>query len=70
MAEAQGLILEHTRPLPAEQVRLEAAAGRVLAEAARAAVDLPPFASPAMDGYAVRAADTPGRLTVIGRIAA
>jgi molybdopterin molybdotransferase len=70
MAEAQGLILEHTRPLPAEPVRLEAAAGRVLAEAARAAVDLPPFPSSAMDGYAVRAADTPGRLAVVARIAA
>src|SRR6476659_9848726 len=70
MAEAQGLILEHTRPLQTERVRLEDAAGRVLAEAARAAVDLPPFASSAMDGYAVRAADTPGRLAVVGRIAA
>jgi molybdopterin molybdotransferase len=70
MAEAQGLILEHTRPLPAERVRLEDAAGRVLAEAARAAVDLPPFPSSAMDGYAVRAADTPGRLAVVARIAA
>jgi len=70
MAEAQGLILEHTRPLPAERVRLEDAAGRVLAEAARAAVDLPPFPSSAMAGYAVRAADTPGRLSVVARIAA
>src|SRR6476659_1483257 len=70
MAEAQGLILEHTRPLPAEPVRLEDAAGRVLAEAARAVVDLPPFSSSAMDGYAVRAADTPGALTVVARIAA
>ncbi len=70
MGEAQGLILEHTRPLPAEPVRLEDAAGRILAEATRAAVDLPPFASSAMDGYAVRAADTPGRLAVVARIAA
>jgi molybdopterin molybdotransferase len=70
MAEAQGLILEHTRPLPAEPVQLEDAAGRVLAEAARAAVDLPPFPSSAMDGYAVRAADTPGRVAVVARIAA
>jgi molybdopterin molybdotransferase len=70
IAEAQGLILERARPLPTEAVSLEDAAGRVLAEAARAAVDLPPFASSAMDGYAVRAADTPGRLTVVARIAA
>ena len=37
---------------------------------ARAVVDLPPFASSAMDGFAVRAADTPGRLPVVARIAA
>src|SRR3954447_2544452 len=68
--EAQRLILEHARPLPAETVELEDAAGRVLAEPARAQIDLPPFPSSAMDGYAVRAADTPGRLRVQMRIAA
>ena len=68
--EAQRLILEHARPLPAETVELEDAAGRVLAEPARAQIDLPPFPSSAMDGYAVRAADTPGRLRVQTRIAA
>lgn len=70
IAEAQRLILEHAEPLPAETVALEAAAGRVLAEPARAEIDLPPFPSSAMDGYAVRAADTPGRLPVEARIAA
>jgi molybdopterin molybdotransferase len=69
-AEAQLLVLEHTRPLPAETVALEDAARRVLAEPARAEIDLPPFPSSAMDGYAVRAADTPGRLRVEARIAA
>ena len=68
--EAQRLILEHARPLAAETVELEDAAGRVLAEPARAQIDLPPFPSSAMDGYAVRAADTPGRLRVQMRIAA
>src|SRR5439155_24456785 len=33
-------------------------------------VDLPPFASSAMDGCAVRTADTPGRLPIVARIAA
>jgi molybdopterin molybdotransferase len=70
IAEAQERILTRVRPLPAERVPIEGAAGRVLAEAARAAVDLPPFPSSAMDGYAVRAADTPGRLAVTARIAA
>jgi molybdopterin molybdotransferase len=70
IAEAQRLILGSAQPLPAEAVALENAAGRVLAEPARAVVDLPPFPSSAMDGYAVRAADTPGRLPVAARIAA
>src|SRR5215470_17519298 len=70
IGEAQQLILAHARPLPAESVPIGAAARRVLAEAARSAVDLPPFPSSAMDGFAVRAADTPGRLPVVGRIAA
>ena len=70
IGEAQQLILAHARPLPAEPVAIEAAAGRALAQGARAAVDLPPFPSSAMDGFAVRAADTPGRLPVVGRIPA
>jgi molybdopterin molybdotransferase len=68
--EAQALVLERVQPLAGERVALADAAGRVLAEPARAAVDLPPFASSAMDGYAVRAADTPGRLPVVGHVAA
>jgi len=70
IAEAQRLVIEHARPLPAETVVLEDAARRVLAEPARAEIDLPPFPSSAMDGYAVQAADTPGRLRVEARIAA
>jgi molybdopterin molybdotransferase len=70
MEEAQRLILERVRPLPAERVPIEAAAGRVLAEPAAAVVDLPPFASSAMDGFALRASDTPGTLPVVARIAA
>ena len=71
--EALRLILEQVdrigRPA-SEPVPVDEAAGRVLAEDAAAAVDLPPFASSAMDGYALRAADTPGRLPVVARIAA
>ncbi len=47
-----------------------AAAGRVTAEAARAVVDLPPFPSSAMDGFAVCAADLPGTLPIVARIPA
>ncbi|HET8528141.1 MAG TPA: gephyrin-like molybdotransferase Glp [Gaiellaceae bacterium] len=68
--QAQALVLARARPLDAEVVRLADAAGRVTAAAVAAAVDLPPFASSAMDGYAVRATDTPGRLPVVARIAA
>jgi molybdopterin molybdotransferase len=64
LEEAQNLILERARPLESEVIALEQAAGRVLAEPARARVDLPPFPSSAMDGFAVRAADTPGELRI------
>ena len=68
--EALRHVLSRAQPLPAETVPTAAAAGRVLAEDVTARVDLPPFASSAMDGYALRAEDTPGRLPVVFRIAA
>src|SRR5213592_4173538 len=70
LAEAQALVLGRVRPLEAEALPLADAAGRFLAEPARAVVDLPPFRSSAMDGYALRSEDTPGRLPVVFRIAA
>src|SRR3990172_3718230 len=73
VAEAQRLVLERVKPIEAERVPIERAAGRVLGEAALAAVDLPPFPSSAMDGFAVRSGDTasvPVTLPVAGRIAA
>lgn len=69
-SEALARVLALAGPLPAEPVAVPEAAGRVLAEPARALVDLPPFPSSAMDGFAVRAADTPGTLPVGHRIAA
>ena len=68
--EAQERVLAHVRPLAAEAVPIAEAAGRVTAEAVYALVDLPPFPSSAMDGFAVRAADLPGTLPVVARIAA
>jgi molybdopterin molybdotransferase len=68
--EALAAVLSRVRPLGDELLPLELVAGRVLAEAALAEVDLPPFPSSAMDGYAVRADDTPGHLPVSFRIAA
>ena len=70
LEEALERILERVTPLEPEDVELSAAAGRVLAEDALASVDLPPFPSSAMDGFAVRSEDTPGRLPIVARIAA
>ena len=70
--EALELVLGELAPLGPERVPLAEAAGRVAAEPARSAVDLPPFDRSAMDGYAVRAADTaPGvALRLAGGVAA
>ena len=68
--EALEHVLERSRLLPVESVPIDEALGRILREPARAAVDLPPFPSSAMDGFAVRAAETPGRLPVAYRVAA
>jgi molybdopterin molybdotransferase len=70
VGEALQLVLARAAPLAAEDVPVVSAAGRVTAEAARSPVDLPPFPASAMDGFAVRSADTPARLPVVARIAA
>src|SRR5690242_15942489 len=56
----RAVVAELLGPLPAEEVPLARARGRVLAEALVAGVALPPFDNSAMDGYAVRAADVTG----------
>jgi len=53
-----------------ETVALEAAAGRVLAESVAADRDSPALSRSVRDGYAVRAADVPGDLAVIGEVRA
>jgi molybdopterin molybdotransferase len=73
LEEAQRAVLERAKRLEAERVPIERAFGRVLAEPATAACDLPPFPSSAMDGYALRAGDTAGApvtLELAGRVAA
>ncbi len=67
---ALGIVLEHAAPLEAESVLTADADGRYLAAAVTAALDLPPFTNSAMDGYALRAQDTPGILEVVGESAA
>jgi molybdopterin molybdotransferase len=63
-------VLARAIVLPSERVPLAAAAGRVLAVPASSPVDVPPFPSSAMDGYAVRANDAPGPLSIVGHVAA
>ena len=70
LEEAQERVLKAVHPLPAENVLIAAAVGRVCAVDVRARVDLPPFASSAMDGFAVHAADLPGTLRIGGESAA
>lgn len=72
VGEAQARILAAMSALPTETVPLQAALGRVLAADIVAARDQPPAAVSAMDGYAVRAADTAAEswLEVVGEAAA
>jgi molybdopterin molybdotransferase len=70
VAEALASVLSRADPLPVERVPLGKATGRILAESVVSPVELPPFPSSSMDGYAVRAADLPGVLRVVGRVAA
>ena len=56
--EARAAVLAEVEALPGEPVPIERALGRVSAEGIRAAAPVPPFDNSAMDGYAVRAADT------------
>jgi len=58
--EVRAEILAAVTPLPPVRLPVGDVAGLVLAEAVAATEDVPPFANTAMDGYAVRAADTEG----------
>ena len=53
-------VLEAIVPLASTQVTLGEAHGRILTEDVSAAVPVPPWTNSAMDGYAVRAAETSG----------
>ena len=61
LADAQAIIERAIAPIErTERVALARALGRVLARDVVSTMDVPPFARAAMDGYAVRAADTFG----------
>ena len=75
--EARRRILERFQPLAAESIPILEALDRTLAENVISDMDIPPLANTAMDGYAVRVADTanasaqnPVRLKVVADLAA
>ena len=59
-AEARWRAVISSAPLGSEEIAVEHALGRLLAEDVRAEVDVPGFDRSNMDGFAVRAADTFG----------
>jgi len=73
-AEARATVLRETRKgrrsPEVEEVGLDDGVGRVLAEDIAADRDTPAVARSVRDGYAVRAIDLPGELTVIGEVRA
>jgi molybdopterin molybdotransferase len=60
LERAREIVLERAAPLAAERLPLREALGRRLAEDLVAAESVPGFDSSAMDGFALRAADTRG----------
>ncbi len=68
--DARARMLAEVSALPAENVALNRAIGRVLAQDVAAIRDQPPFTASAMDGWALRSADAPGALLIIGESAA
>lgn len=68
--EARARVLALARAPQPEQVALYDALGRAMIAPAAARLTQPPFDASAMDGYALRSADLPGPLMVIGTAAA
>ena len=71
--EAREHVLSRVGTLPARRVALDEALGLVLAQPVTSSEPIPAFANTAMDGYALRAADTlgaPVELEVVGTIGA
>jgi molybdopterin molybdotransferase len=66
IAEARRVVLDAVRPLDAVTVDVEHALGLVLASEVRAATDVPPFSSSAMDGYAAKTGPAGQTLEVVG----
>lgn len=67
---ALDLVLASTAPLDTELVALADAFGRVLAEPIVSDADLPPFATTAVDGYAVVAGDVAAWRAIVAEVTA
>ena len=65
VARARELVVEECRALESEELELAAALGRALAEDVVAAGDVPPYASSAMDGFAIVAGEAGRRLRIV-----
>ena len=63
---ARRAVLAEVHPLPTEEVAVQDALGRVLAEDVAAAADVPAFDNSAMDGFAVRAGAAGRTLRLVG----
>ena len=68
--EARARMIARVAMLGAEGVALPDATGRILREEVRASRDQPPFDASSMDGWAVRKADLPDMLKIVGESAA
>lgn len=73
LEQARAHVLERVAPMPAASVLRSEAVGCVTAVDIVSPEDVPPFGNTAMDGFAVRAADTqaaPTELRIVGTLAA
>jgi molybdopterin molybdotransferase len=71
LEDASRRLLAHAHQTDAEEIPVADALGRVLVQPRiTATMDVPPFANSSMDGYALRAADTPGTLRLAGEVPA
>jgi len=70
VSQARAIVLANAAPCECENVELRTALGRTLRQDVRSFRAQPPFRASAMDGYALRAIDTPGVLQIIGEAGA
>ncbi len=66
ISQARERVLDAVAPLDREELAVPDALGRILGEDVRAIADVAPFASSAMDGYAVRSGPSGRSLQVVG----